>query len=275
MNHASIDTSFLDSVPFLVPEWEHIEFILVGCGGTGSHCAYAIARLMYAINLAGKISSATFVDFDIVEEKNILRQLFCPADLGFPKSQILAHRLSLNLGLNIAAINKPFDVGMINMSQGNGLNLIVVIGCVDNHQARISLAQTLDLNIPGMACRVLWIDGGNHEQSGQVLLGNTATAKDLSKYAFPANSGFCVGLPSPALIHPELLVEQQFSLTQSVSCAEQINAQSLSVNLRVAAEINDYLRGIVFGRLRRFATYFDLPSGSSSSIYITKTNVLI
>ncbi|MFN6475361.1 ThiF family adenylyltransferase [Nostoc sp. DedQUE07] len=272
--NTSIDTSFLESVPFLVPEWDRIEFMLVGCGGTGSHCAYAIARLMYAINITGKTASATFIDFDIVEEKNIIRQLFCPGDLTRPKAQVLAHRLSLSMGLDIGAINQPFEVGMINLNKGRGLNLIVVVGCVDNAKARIELAKSLDLNIPGNTYRVLWIDGGNHEQSGQILLGNTSSFEDLRRYAFPVNSSFCVGLPAPVLVHPELLVEEQERIQQSLSCAELAASQSLSINLRVAAEINDYLRGIVFGGLRKFATYFDLPTGSSRSIYITKSNLL-
>ncbi|MHC5756037.1 MAG: ThiF family adenylyltransferase [Nostoc sp.] len=272
--NTSIDTSFLESVPFLVPEWDRIEFMLVGCGGTGSHCAYTIARLMYAINITGKTASATFIDFDVVEEKNIVRQLFCPGDLGRPKSNVLAHRLSLSMGLDIGAINKPFDVSMLEINKGRGLNLIVVVGCVDNAQARIELAKSLDLNIPGYTYRVLWIDGGNHEQSGQVLLGNTATFQDLHSYAFPINSGFCVSLPSPVLIHPELLIDEPEPVRHNLSCGELAASQSLSVNFRVAAEINDYLRGIVFGGLRKFATYFDLPTGSSRSIYITKSNVL-
>lgn len=269
-----IDTSFLESVPLLIPEWDQIEFILVGCGGTGSHCAYAIARLMYAINTTGKTASATFIDFDIVEEKNIVRQLFCPSDLTRPKAHVLAHRLSLSMGLDISAINKPFEVDMVDINKGRGLNLIVIVGCVDNAQARIELAKALDLNIPGSAHRVLWLDGGNHEQSGQVLLGNTATFQDLHSCAFPANSGFCVGLPSPVLVHPELLIEEQEAAHENPSCAELAASQSLSINLRVAAEINDYLRGIAFGGLRKFATYFDLPTGSSLSIYITKSNIL-
>lgn len=169
---------------------------------------------------------------------------------------------------------KSKDVNMINLGKSGGLSLSVVIGCVDNPQARISLAKSLELNSPGMAHRVLWLDGGNHEKSGQVLLGNMSGVEDLHNYAFPEKSGFCVGLPSPALIHPELLFNEQKPLSQNLSCAEQINAQSLSINLRVAAEINDYLRGITFGGLRKFATYFDLPTGSSRSIYITKANIL-
>ncbi|PHJ69218.1 hypothetical protein VF14_03580 [Nostoc linckia z18] len=269
----NIDTSFLESTSLLVPAWEKIEFMLVGCGGTGSHCAGAIARLMYAINATGKKASATFVDFDFVEEKNIARQLFCPADLGRPKAEVLAHRLSLSLGLDIAAINKPFNVEMIG--EQASMSLVIIVGCVDNSEARSVLAQSLELNVPGAAHRILWLDGGNHEQSGQVLLGNIARKEHL-KYAFPDHLDFCVGLPSPALMHPELLLPAKKPTDKNLSCAELAlkNTQSLSINFRVAAEINDYLRGITFGGLRKFATYFDLPTGSSRSIYISKTNIL-
>ncbi|MEH2067911.1 MAG: ThiF family adenylyltransferase [Nostoc sp.] len=268
-----IDTSFLESTSLLVPSWEKIEFMLVGCGGTGSHCAYAIARLMYAINTTGKKATATFIDFDTVEEKNIARQLFCQADLGRPKAEVLAHRLSLSLALDIAAINKPFNVEMIG--EKASMSLVVIVGCVDNPKARFDIAQSLELNVPGQAHRVLWLDGGNHEQSGQVLLGNIARSENL-KYAFPEHLDFCVGLPSPALIHPELLLPTKSHKSENLSCAELAlkNTQSLSINFHVAAEINDYLRGIAFGGLRKFATYFDLPTGSSRSIYISKRNIL-
>lgn len=52
-----------------------------------------------------------------------------------------------------------------------------------------------------------------------------------------------------------------------------VNAQSLSINQRVTAEATDYLLGLTTGNLRRFATYFDLASGSTRSLYLTETAV--
>jgi hypothetical protein len=52
------------------------------------------------------------------------------------------------------------------------------------------------------------------------------------------------------------------------------NAQGLIVNQRVAAEAADYLARLLIHRnLRRFATYFDLASGSVRNHYITPEEI--
>jgi hypothetical protein len=45
------------------------------------------------------------------------------------------------------------------------------------------------------------------------------------------------------------------------------------VNVRVAAEAADYLYRMAAGNLKRFATYFDLESGTARSLYITQQSV--
>lgn len=70
---------------------------------------------------------------------------------------------------------------------------------------------------------------------------------------------------------PNLLKPKPEELTNHLSCAEMavLNVQSESVNIRVAAEAADYLYRTVAGNLKRFATYFDLESGTARSLYIT------
>jgi len=46
-----------------------------------------------------------------------------------------------------------------------------------------------------------------------------------------------------------------------------VNVQSESVNVRVAAEVADYLYRMAAGNLKRFTTYFDLDSGTARSLY--------
>ena len=46
-----------------------------------------------------------------------------------------------------------------------------------------------------------------------------------------------------------------------------VNVQSESVNVRVAAEVADYLYRMAAGHLKRFTTYFDLDSGTARSLY--------
>lgn len=102
----------------------------------------------------------TFIDPDTVEKKNVGRQMFTLADLGQNKAELLMRRLNLALGLDITAIPEPFDPD--RHPNGNGT---LLIGCVDNHEARRALAQATGF----------WIDCGNHFESGQVVAGNCGT----------------------------------------------------------------------------------------------------
>ena len=63
----------------------------------------------------------------------------------------------------------------------------------------------------------------------------------------------------------DLLKRKPEELTNNLSCAMSaaMNLQSESVNVRVAAEAADYLSRMAAGNLRRFATYFDLESGTA------------
>lgn len=111
------------------------------------------------------------------------------------------------------------------------------------------------------------------------MLGS-ALNQDQMQYAFPLLSGkdnkptnpaFCTALPAPTVQHPELLVplpEEEEGSTLSCEQLAMLNAQSLMVNQRVAAEAADYLLRLTLVRdLRRFATYFDLAGGSARSKY--------
>ena len=64
-------------------------------------------------------------------------------------------------------------------------------------------------------------------------------------------------------------------LTNNLSCGEMavLNLQSDRVNVRVAAEVADYLYRMAAGNLKRFATYFDLESGTARSVYVTQQSV--
>lgn len=67
----------------------------------------------------------------------------------------------------------------------------------------------------------------------------------------------------------EALTEE--SKPERMSCAQLIAAgrQSLAVNQRIAAEATDYLVRMLIGPpLTRFATYIDLPTGSTRSCAI-------
>ena len=87
---------------------------LAGCGGTGSFLALHLARLAYhARERHGLDVRLAFVDPDVVEEKNVGRQNFCPAEVGQPKAQRLMARYNRAFGLSIRAHVGRFEGDMV------------------------------------------------------------------------------------------------------------------------------------------------------------------
>lgn len=152
---------------------------------------------------------------------------------------------------------------------------------MDNHQARIEINRCLaaaERYVASDAPNTWWIDGGNGKSSGQVLIGSTGKIFE-PKQAF-SSASLCRMLPSPALQHPELLTNQEIAAKRSensrVSCPElvRLGEQSLNINNRVAVEINQFATELLLtNSLKRFATYFDLESGTSHSKYCTPTAI--
>jgi hypothetical protein len=73
------------------------------------------------------VPDPTFIDPDVVEAGNVGRQLFTPADLGLPKAEVIAKRLSYPLGLPVAWIPDAFD------PQHHLDYYTLLCGAVDNH----------------------------------------------------------------------------------------------------------------------------------------------
>lgn len=66
-----------------------VKIVMLGAGGTGGHIAPHLYRLLYALERPVRF---ILCDGDIVEEKNLVRQNFTPADLGENKAKVLAER---------------------------------------------------------------------------------------------------------------------------------------------------------------------------------------
>ncbi len=263
-----IDLSYSSSVPLIVPAFSHVEFIVVGAGGTGGFLISAIARLMKEIeSTTNKTTSCTIIDHDLVEEKNIPRQNFQPGDIGLPKAQVLAARYALAFGIKINALCQRFNGKVI---QNSWHSLKVIVGCVDNAAARQEINECLNQS-HNRPPDTWWLDCGNHRSSGQVLLGSSNCFQFAQAYDNPSKPSFCKVLPSPTTLHPELLESlPEEKQSTPLSCAELVarNQQSLFVNQHVAAIASEYLLALTLtGGLRKFATYFNTNSGSSRSLY--------
>jgi PRTRC genetic system ThiF family protein len=147
------------------PATETFHLYLIGTGGTGSHLALALARLAWHARHFNKTVHLTFVDPDVVEEKNVGRQLFCPAEIGYSKAETLAMRFNAAFGLDIEAIPttllpSTFDPAGSYPPHDGYRHQSLIIGAVDNHIARRAIAAT------ATAHRAWWLDMGNEQFSG-------------------------------------------------------------------------------------------------------------
>lgn len=128
-----------------------------GCGGTGGALLQTLCRLLYGLRQERKsnypriprqyhyyqdegsknpdgVPGLIIVDGDRVEEKNLLRQPFVPADLHKKKALVLAERLGAAYGLDVAAyphyVASEDDVEDLVEDGG------IAVGCVDNTPTR-------------------------------------------------------------------------------------------------------------------------------------------
>lgn len=247
-------------VPFVVPPLEEVTIALIGCGGTGSHIAQSLARLAaHCAGSGGPSIKLAFVDGDIVEAKNVGRQLFSATDVGRNKAQSLASRFSAVFGLDIVAF--PHMLAAQRIANGNS-SYGILVGAVDGAQGRRAIASQL-----GSSSWKLWIDCGNHEASGQVVVGSTLSPAGMHK---AVQSGMCAKLPAAPLLYPDLLKDVPVRPREDCARAMQDNAQSLMVNQTMAAIAGQYLYQLIIKRkLMTFQTVVDLSSLSMRSTPIT------
>ena len=69
----TVDLTYLQACPVVLGQWEELNIVLVGCGGTGSWAAPHLARLVAVMREQGKRVAVTFFDQDRVETKNVQR----------------------------------------------------------------------------------------------------------------------------------------------------------------------------------------------------------
>jgi len=231
----------------LLGDVNRFRIMVVGCGGTGSSLALALAGLAYHARQKGIQVELTLVDDDVIEARNVGRQSFAAGGAlagGIPKATDLALRLNAAYGLAIEAWPQRYTAGMAaawfrhEIHRPRTAHLLV--GCVDNHQGRRELARTVE-DFHG---RVWALDCGNEQVSGQVFIGNLSDPRHIRLDPL----GLCSGLPSPYVQEPALLEPDPDE--QRHSCAEQALAepQSLMVNRLVAAVAAQYATTFVLQR---------------------------
>ncbi len=230
---------------------------MVGCGGTGGFVVEGLCRL-----LAKSSFDILLVDPDRVEPHNLRRQNFFEGDVGKFKSQSLAERMARQYGRPIGYSVYPYDRELLNEATRIGVRQIrgIIIGCVDNANARMSIAK-------GLSWGDWWLDAGNGYQSGQVLLGDT-TNIDKLEMSFDEDEHMVDHLPAPSLQLPALLSQPTKAVTQALDCAEEVEEgrQSPTVNQMMASLVLEFMYRLLKGTLVWMGAYVDLEAGTLSTV---------
>ena len=265
MNNKRVMTERIEALKVFFPA-KKINIKLVGCGGTGSWLAPHVARLSRLMIDTGKDVNIAFCDKDIVEEKNLYRQNFCPADVGRNKAEALAYRFSLTWGVQIKAEG--------DFTGGYSSDPTLYLGCVDNAHARRAISDS----VSNRNTANWWIDCGNARTTGQVFFGGGIQDNHVRKIA---PEGFTTWVPLPDQQCPQLRDNEPVDLEQNstnLSCAEMAmqSAQGLSINQMMATIAADYLKCLLLTHdLDRMATYVSLEAGTMTSVYTAPCNLRI
>lgn len=225
-----------------------ITILLVGCGGNGSLLLTQLGRIHTSLIALGHPHGleVTAVDPDVVTEANLGRQAFCEADLGLPKSEVLVNRVNLFFGTKWRAA-----VGPVNSSTRIP-RLDLVISCVDTIAARRSLWHRLK-RLP-----IWWMDLGNENTFGQVILGKT------ENIGFGRTSENTRHRRVPHLfdLHPKLLRKKDRPNAPSCSVAESLQKQDLFINPMLACLAGQLIWKLFReGSLAIHGYYVNLASG--------------
>lgn len=270
MPTTSLNFEAVTAKPVVLAPTRTVELWIIGCGGTGSFLVQLLCRVVLALAAQGRTTKLVLVDPDHVEAKNVIRQCFCEAEVGLNKAQTLALRYSAAFGVPIEALAHPFKPSMLLDSPYETRQ--VLCGCVDNAAARRSIAEAITTPRYRSLESAWWIDGGNSQHHGQVLVGNCSSA-ELEDYSMDT---FCKNLPMPTVQAPDLLTprpEDQKSSGQSCAELALANAQSLMINPQVATIMGRYVVDLLNNCLIKFATHFDQQTGTMVSHYNTTASL--
>ena len=215
-----------------------VKVVMLGAGGTGGHIAPHLYRLLYALDRPVRF---IICDGDLVEEKNLVRQNFIPADLGENKAKVLAERYASVFGMETEYVPefieseerllrllrpKAWRMGPC-MSDPVLQEQVILIGAVDNNRSR----QLCNSAFYQMR-ELVYIDSGNGEYTGQVVCGIRSGGRTLYR---PIGK-----------VYPDVLKETDKFPTQ-LSCAEaSLSApQSIAANITAATAVVDIIYNIL------------------------------
>lgn len=205
---------------------------VIGAGGTGSQMMTCLSRLDVTLRALGH--PGLFVrlyDPDMVSETNIGRQLFAESEVGLNKAACLISRINNFFGNDWAAEQRRYPSNVKDARQNDMANIFIT--CTDNTESRLTLWEILKqlrkMSHYDMQNPLYWLDIGNGQTFGQVLLGTVQDIRQPKSKKFQTVSALPV-------ITEYVNYKQVKNEDSGPSCslAEALEKQDLFINSTLA-----------------------------------------
>ena len=228
MNTEKTKIHFTDN--YLINPTNPITVNLIGAGGTGSKVLTALMEMNHSLIELGHAGlQIRLWDDDIVTNANLGRQRFAESEIGLYKSVALINRANRFSGTNWKAETIKFEKESLGRLPEYA-QATIYITCVDNVKARFGVAEILKELSKRRHHRdepKYWLDFGNSQHTGQVLLSTIGAIKqpNSEKYETVASLPFVTDEFGDLLKQSE-----QQDNTPSCSLAEALEKQDLFIN---------------------------------------------
>lgn len=220
---------------YLLSPYHPVTIFVVGAGGTGSQVITNLARMDMALQALGHPGMhVTVFDPDIITEANIGRQLFSEAELGQNKAMAIVTRINRFFGTTWTAESCHYPLRKTSGNKTEQKLANIIITCTDNIRSRLDLWRLLkkhrDVSANNEKTPVYWMDFGNAQTTGQVLIGTIR-----NKIRQPASGEF-IPMPKMNVITEEVSYSTVKEKDSGPSCslAEALEKQDLFINSMLA-----------------------------------------
>lgn len=231
MNIEKTKAHFTDNS--LINATNPISVNLIGSGGTGSKVLTALMEMNHSLIALGHAGlHVRLWDDDVITEANLGRQRFAECETGLYKSVALINRANRFSGTDWKAETQKFERDSLGKIPEKA-QASIFITCVDNVKARFGIAEILKALDSGKFVHhrpKYWLDFGNSQHTGQVLLSTVGDIKQPKSERFET----VASLPMVTEEFGDLLKQsEQQDDTPSCSLAEALEKQDLYINSAV------------------------------------------
>lgn len=240
----------------------NIRFLLIGVGGTGGYLFYYLTRLLASFNdLPSENRNKNryqllIADGDLVEKKNLIRQNFVEPDIGKSKARVLSNRYGNVYNLSIPYYSDYIeDLDTLKeLITGEKLGfkprITVLLGAVDNNKTRQLFHRAFN-----ELESLVYIDSGNDEWTGQVMMGMKGENK--------------VVIPPVGYFYSDIL-EDKDSLFPTESCEENAvsSPQNISTNITAATIMFNMINQLLDHGTEVYGATFNARTSQIRSLWL-------